>query len=798
MTVTWTSTCEALPSKPGASDHSIKSTLPPSSVVTSKASSVVTSKDLHGKSKELNSWVNENWQASWLFILPPRVKQWSRNKYVKAIDISIDDHGNNNTLIRRFPNPGRSLGHSASGGSSEGPLVMDSNTVSWHGNNVKEGLLGAEGVRLPTAILEERSRVDEETNKVPEPIRTGCSSSGKENEVFLIELRTRNSFSSIRALMESCARCSEPSTPLAAGVDMGINLPATVAAMEISKSVISPSESSGSSPAIEDICTGNSESKLRLSCDSRNAMQLQENKCTLVIQQHNLLLHVPAEVEGHNGGGATPLEDKLDTRGQVSGISTDGDGSDCTAASGRKLQKLLVEDPLSGPVVKEELGSASATDQQQLPSLDAVDESVVAVVSLAADNVPSPKAVDESMTRKSENSGIDYFKLGDEAREKNSIPTSSIDEPVGSATVSLVTAAIASETSGFNGDRRGKLASSTESCSSGVSAEPDVISKLEFDLNEGISGVDGNEEEPAISAAVAQQPLVHFGQQNHETFLEMPPDSSHMPPSYFARKQGCPQLDIDLNVAGEGLLEDMASESASQTQVSISGTLMTSSSHRLEAPILPTQPASGAFPGGEASVLRNFDVNDQPGADEVGSGPIPRSQKQKLQVIVQLFNPLVAIPVSLRILSVTGGGNSLNDDYRGSALSSSPAMTFASVTLLSYARLPFASGYPISSTSFSGPGIGDMEAKDEKLSSASRQLLVATSEVFMDEQARTYGFPGVGLKRKLKGVAMRTNIQTDLLSNLHGSREIIEHSIYSFRIWCGITPCSCEENQFLS
>ncbi|URE43662.1 alpha-mannosidase I [Musa troglodytarum] len=188
----------------------------------------------------------------------------------------------------------------------------------------------------------------------------------------------------------------------------------------------------------------------------------------------------PAEVEGHNGGGATPLEDKLDTRGQVSGISTDGkrnltspsmvrnksflcdheeirdgslctsnikigDGSDCTAASGRKLQKLLVEDPLSGPVVKEELGSASATDQQQLPSLDAVDESVVAVVSLAADNVPSPKAVDESMTRKSENSGIDYFKLGDEAREKNSIPTSSIDEPVGSATVSLVTAAIASE-----------------------------------------------------------------------------------------------------------------------------------------------------------------------------------------------------------------------------------------------------------------------------------------------------------------------------------------------------------------
>ncbi|XP_064983776.1 uncharacterized protein LOC135624271 [Musa acuminata AAA Group] len=225
-----------------------------------------------------------------------------------------------------------------------------------------------------------------------------------------------------------------------------------------------------------------------------------------------------------------------------------GDGSDCNAASGRKLQKLLVEDPMSGPVVKEELGSASATDQQQLPSLDAVDESVVAVVSLAADNVPSPKAVDESMTSKSENSGIGYFKLGDETKEKNSISTSSIDELVRSAMVSLVTAEIASEvkevhesypvgskgqeppstsmikeilncektigfnfkTSGFNADRRGELASSTESCSSGVSAEPDVISKLEFDLNEGISGVDANEGEPAISTAIVCSSVIRL------------------------------------------------------------------------------------------------------------------------------------------------------------------------------------------------------------------------------------------------------------------------------------------------
>lgn len=74
---------------------------------------------------------------------------------------------------------------------------------------------------------------------------------------------------------------------------------------------------------------------------------------------------------------------------------------------------------------------------------------------------------------------------------------------------------------------------------------------------------------------------------------------------------------------------------------------MTNSSHRLEAAILPTQPASGAFPGGEASVLRNFDLNDRPGADEVGLGPTPRSQKTETTSDVPFFAPLADITNNL-------------------------------------------------------------------------------------------------------------------------------------------------------
>ncbi|THU57674.1 hypothetical protein C4D60_Mb03t06000 [Musa balbisiana] len=219
----------------------------------------------------------------------------------KPLDTVVGDHGNNSRLIVRLPNPGRSPGHSATGCSSEDPLVMgsrssspgisdkqdhndqrvkrrsdvacshissDAKSESWQGNDVKEGLVGSEGVRSSTAILdEEHSRNIVETGNVADATRTACSSPGNENGVCLAEPRT-SSFSSIHALVESCAKYSEASTPFVVGDDTGMNLLATVATGVISKSdLISLANSLGTSPEIGDPSTGNDNSRMRLSSD---------------------------------------------------------------------------------------------------------------------------------------------------------------------------------------------------------------------------------------------------------------------------------------------------------------------------------------------------------------------------------------------------------------------------------------------------------------------------------------------------------------------------------------------------
>ncbi|CAL9135527.1 unnamed protein product [Musa acuminata var. zebrina] len=720
----------------------------------------------------------------------------------RPTDVPVDDHGNTNSLIVRLPNHGRSHRHSASGDSFKDPLVMssrssspgipdkqhhnnrkrqkndvsqshvatDANTEPLQCNDVKEDA-GAEGVISPTDILdEEHGKFVDGSGKVADTIITACLSSGNENVVSLTRPRRRKSCSSIHALIESCAKYSEASTPLAIRDDMGMNLPATVAAGEISKSdLISSTDSLGTSPVAEDPSNGNGESMLGLSCDdnmvkrniqydeaadansekqgksvgsvlameplqqentnftsnSSNAIQLQDNKLTndpmtqstiSCMSSHKIVdscmkvevnigeerIHKcissskPAEVEC-DADGAFPLKDKRMTGGQVSDIYTDGkpnstsssmdenkflececekigDGSICTsdvkisyrcdldiAASSRNLETLHVEKKTSSVVVKEVFGGTNSIDQQQALASDAVDGSVNVVVLLATDNVPFPKAADESRNRKSGNSGISHLESGHEANEPNSIPVSSIVEPVGSTVVSLVTAqivgslkeahencplgsasqeppstlgtedtensakSIGSKISAFDSDGRKALASSAEPCSLIASAEPDVASKLEFDLNEGLPADDDNDCQPAVSAAAASSSTIHlsnlsscanfmsncsptsitvsapakgpfvppesllktkgepgwkgtaatsaFRPAEPRKTLEMTPNDSDVSSFYGAGKQGQPPLGIDLNIADERVTEDMVSQSSVQTAVPVLGTV---------------------------------------------------------------------------------------------------------------------------------------------------------------------------------------------------------------------------------
>ncbi|KAG6470068.1 uncharacterized protein LOC122031312 [Zingiber officinale] len=221
-------------------------------------------------------------------------------------------HGNISRLIVRLPNPGQRPGKSGSGVPVDDPLVMGSNqlpsgmsdkldlndgrmkqksdlplnhittyenAVSCQGNEAEEGLVGNGEVSSPMGSDEEHRRNVEVTVNVADPATTAYLTSGSENGACSTEPRTINSYSSMHALVESCAKYSEAITPLVAGDDAGMNLLATVATGEISQfNIMTQIDSNGTPPAVEERCSRNDE--FRLSChDDMGQRNLQYHEC---------------------------------------------------------------------------------------------------------------------------------------------------------------------------------------------------------------------------------------------------------------------------------------------------------------------------------------------------------------------------------------------------------------------------------------------------------------------------------------------------------------------------------------
>ncbi|KAG8059479.1 hypothetical protein GUJ93_ZPchr0002g25786 [Zizania palustris] len=215
----------------------------------------------------------------------------------KGADIS-SDQGNGHRLIVRFPNPGRSPARSASGGSFEDPsftgnramspvladkdeqtdqrvkmktenpnphLGADTNTESWHSNDVTGASVSEKGERSLRAVLTDGNRTTEEPGKDACTSRVACSSSANENGVCSSETGVRNSFNPMNALIE--IKYSEASHSLQAGDDTAMNLLASVAG-EISKSeLISSPSSPRNSSANEQGCEVDNIGKLKVECD---------------------------------------------------------------------------------------------------------------------------------------------------------------------------------------------------------------------------------------------------------------------------------------------------------------------------------------------------------------------------------------------------------------------------------------------------------------------------------------------------------------------------------------------------
>jgi len=207
----------------------------------------------------------------------------------KALDVPVAE-GNGHKFIVKIPNRGRSPVQSASGGSLEDPSVMNSrasspvlsekhdhfdrnlkdkndayranitsdvNTESWQSNDFKEVLTGSdEGDGSPTTVPdEEHCRTGDDSRKLAEASKATSSSSA--NEEKMVKLHDA-SFSSMNALIESCAKYSEANASMSVGDDIGMNLLASVAAGEMSKSdTVSPTDSPWrNTPVVESSCAG--------------------------------------------------------------------------------------------------------------------------------------------------------------------------------------------------------------------------------------------------------------------------------------------------------------------------------------------------------------------------------------------------------------------------------------------------------------------------------------------------------------------------------------------------------------
>ncbi|KAJ0988229.1 hypothetical protein J5N97_006585 [Dioscorea zingiberensis] len=254
-------------------------------------------------------------------------------------DTPLADHGNSHRLIVRLPNPGRSPARSASGGSFEDPSttgsrgsspgVIDKNDPErrikvngdtcqtnisayahidpWQSVDSNEGLVVSdEGAKLQAANEDEPCRNVDESGKFADVSRTSSSSLGNDKEVSPHEAKMRNSFSSMNALIESCQ--NESNASLSAGDVIGMNLLASVAAGEISKSeLVSSPRSTGGPPGMED-----NEAKPRFSSDN------------LPAQSHCQIPEDTVDVHGKHEKSAHSLsareEDLQQTTNSVSGV----------------------------------------------------------------------------------------------------------------------------------------------------------------------------------------------------------------------------------------------------------------------------------------------------------------------------------------------------------------------------------------------------------------------------------------------------------------------------------------------
>ncbi|KAM7471334.1 hypothetical protein LguiA_009517 [Lonicera macranthoides] len=158
----------------------------------------------------------------------------------------------------------QSVNDSKEGEGHRANVTSDVNAQSWQSNDINDLLTGSDvGDGSPDAVHdEERSKMADDTRKSSEVSKAGSLSSENELEsgkLEVLKLADEASFCTLRSLIETCVKYSEANASLSVGDDVGMELLASVAAGEVSKSDrASPNDSpQRNKPVVKDTCIAN-------------------------------------------------------------------------------------------------------------------------------------------------------------------------------------------------------------------------------------------------------------------------------------------------------------------------------------------------------------------------------------------------------------------------------------------------------------------------------------------------------------------------------------------------------------
>ncbi|KAI3813166.1 hypothetical protein L1987_17883 [Smallanthus sonchifolius] len=674
----------------------------------------------------------------------------TRHATERTSDVSPVDYGNSPSLLVRLPNTGRSPTQTASFESPE-----ESSTIPGKGSlpvpstkqdqKVSGKIDSLKGNNVPNQSPNPNSNAGNDSSRGKEGPVVRDEEHGKKDASFASASSSgvtpkpgklyEPSYSSINALVESCAKFSEAGASPSIGDDGGINLLASVAAGEMSRSDVSPACSpDSSSPVPEESCSVNAAKLRQMGHDGGHS----EDKVSVANG------HVLGEQTGSVGGddNSTGLVN-MAIEVKPAGLLEDATQSKPKSRSPLEEDKCPDDKPIRntvGPLdaaatsvkpettqIKEEVASLASSymhkDEKKLLHKRLTDQPLATTSCGDVDLAPKFEETDEKKSHENMDSGTSVSERAYENMEKDDKdPVVAMQEVRTSGKASDVTEANCVE---------------------------DRSVKLDFDLNEVLPGDDGIQFEVEKGVVHAPSPLPSNNKNwsglitvtaaakgpfypseslsrgkpelgwkgSAATSAFRPAEPRKVDVSFPDNRTSKPAralFDFDLNVgvddagqhyAPSGLDLDLnaCEESPEAVQLSVS----TSS-----------KPSRSALLGGPNS-SRDFDLNG-PGMEEVGVESLTFS-KNSMQFIsgvpnVRMNNmdmgnfstwfppnntyPAITIP-SQRMLTPVTPSTSLNPEiFRGPVLSSSPAVAFPSTVPFQYSAFPF-------ETTFSSPSISN-------------------------------------------------------------------------------------------